>query len=301
MTVAVPSRFNFWRTVYSHGWCVLPPFEVDKENRSLRMIANASPGKPVAITVNQPKRSTLRIEANSDGALAPREKQQIIAQVKTVLRLEEDFSEFYAAARKLASFRWVPRFGAGRLLRAPTVFEDVVKMICTTNCSWALTETIVGNLCRNLGMRVQRSDALICAFPTPQALAECSEKFLRREIRAGYRAPYLRELGRRIVNGELDVEAWRHSPLPTEELYGEVRSVKGIGPYAAGNIMKLLGRYDYLAIDSWCRKKFFEIHRKGRGGSDKAIEKFYEPFGKWRGLFFWVDVTKHWYEHENPF
>jgi len=303
MIIPVPSAFNFWRTVYSHGWCALPPFEVDTDTGScsLRMVANASPGNPVAVTVNQPERNILRIQICGSRALARREKQHLVAQVRTVLRLDEDFSEFYAEARKHPSFRWVPKFGAGRLLRAPTVFEDVVKMLCTTNCSWALTETMVRNLCRKLGARVQGRDAPVYAFPVPQDLAESSEKFLRREIRAGYRAPYLRELGRRVVTGDLDVEAWRQSPLPTEELYREVCSVKGIGPYAAGAIMKLLGRYDYLAVDSWCRKKFFEIHRNGRAVNDKAIEKFYEPFGKWRGLFFWMDVTKHWYEHEVPF
>ena len=37
------------------------------------------------------------------------------------------------------------------MLRSPTVFEDLVKMICTTNCSWALTEKMVTGLVENLG------------------------------------------------------------------------------------------------------------------------------------------------------
>jgi len=188
--------------------------------------------------------------------------------------------------------------GAGRLLRAPTVFEDVVKMICTTNCSWALTEIMVGNLCRKLGTRV---DDAHFTFPVPEAIANISEKFLRKEIRAGYRAPYLLELSRRIAKGDLELESWRTSTLPTGELFKTALSVKGIGPYAAGNILKLLGRYDYLGIDSWCRKKFYEIHRNGKIASDRVIEKYYKPFGKWRGLFFWLDVTKHWYDQKFPF
>ena len=35
--------------------------------------------------------------------------------------------------------------------------------------------------------------------------------------------------------------------------------------------------------------------------ADKVIEKFYAPFGTWKGLFFWLDVTKHWYEKKFPF
>jgi len=171
-------------------------------------------------------------------------------------------------------------------------------MMCTTNCSWALTEIMVENLCSKLGEPFDESHS---AFPSAEAIAEVSEKFLRKEIRAGYRAPYLLELSRRVAKGVLNPERWRISTLPTEELFDEVRSIKGIGPYAAGNILKLLGRYDYLGTDSWCRKRFFEIHKNGRKTTDKSIERFYKPFGTWRGLFFWLDVTRHWYDEKFPF
>jgi hypothetical protein len=80
-----------------------------------------------------------------------------------------------------------------------------------------------------------------------------------------------------------------------------VLSVKGIGEYAAGNIMKLLGRYDYLGLDSWVRKKFSELHRGGRKTSDTSIERHYKQFGKWKGLFFWLEMTKDWYTEKFPF
>jgi len=263
----------------------------------MRMVAHVSPNTIVPVEIGQPKSDRLVVRVLRKSVLSTKERNTLLANVATVLRLDENLSEFYSQARKHHRFHWVPKRGAGRLLRAPTVFEDVVKMICTTNCSWSLTETMVGNLCRKLGKKFGEDQY---AFPQPETLADASERFLRKEIRAGYRAPYLRELGQRITKGH-DIESWRQSKQPTVELYEEVCSVKGIGPYAAGNILKLLGRYDYLAIDSWCRKKFFEIHKNGRKTSDRVIEKFYEPFGKWKGLFFWMDLTKDWYEHEMPF
>jgi len=296
--VAVPSNFDFLRTIYSHGWCSLPPFRVEKESVRLRRVLELSTGKNIVVSVFRPSKSKPMVVTVDEGALAAEERQEVVSQIKSCFRLNEDYSEFYREARKHSAFRWVPKVGAGRLLRAPTVFEDVVKMICTTNCSWALTETMVGNLCRKLGRKVSGGSH---AFPQPEAIAECTETYLRKEIRAGYRSPYLLELSRRISKRELDVEFWRQTDLPTDELFEMVRSVKGVGPYAAGNILKLLGRYDYLGIDSWCRKQFFEIHKNGRKTSDRAIEKFYEPFGEWKGLFFWMDVTKHWYEKEFPF
>ena len=297
LTLPVPLQFNFWRTVYSHGWCSLPPFEVRKEDARLRRVLELSGGKTVLAEIYQSSRAALTIEV-SNGSLSEAERGALLENIKTCLRLHEDYAEFYIKARRHPEFRWIPKMGAGRLLRAPTVFEDVVKMMCTTNCSWALTEVMVGNLCGKLGRRV---DGSRCAFPVAEAIADCSEKFLRKEIRAGYRAPYLLELSKRISKGELDIEQWRRSALSTNELYEEARSIKGIGPYAAGNILKLLGRYDYLGIDSWCRKKFSEIHRNGRKIGDKAIERHYEPFDEWKGLFFWLDVTRDWYKKRFPF
>mgnify|MGYP003694276423 CR=1 FL=1 len=151
-------------------------------------------------------------------------------------------------------FNWIPTQGAGRLLRSPTVFEDLVKMICTTNCSWALTQKMVTGLVENLGRESSNGDR---TFPTPEAMALMPLKFYVNEVRAGYRSEYLKLLADRVASGELDVEAWLTSPLPTAELMKEMRGVKGVGPYAAENLLKLLGRYDGLALDSWTRAKFF--------------------------------------------
>lgn len=181
------------------------------------------------------------------------------------------------------------------MLRSPTVFEDVVKMICTTNCTWALTKIMVTNLVTHLGKGPGKT---LQAFPTPEAMAGSSEKYFRKEIKTGYRSPYLIELAKRVASKELDLESWRHSDLPTEELFKQMRGVKGIGPYAAGNIMKLIGRYDYLGLDSWVRAKYYELHRKGRKVKDSTIEKHYEPYGKWRGLIFWLEMTRYWHDEK---
>ncbi|MDE3056332.1 MAG: DNA-3-methyladenine glycosylase 2 family protein [Bacteroidota bacterium] len=287
----LPAGFNFLATVYSHGWCSLPPFSVEKETASLRAVIALNKRRSIPVRLES-KDTFLYIGIESNGALSKNEKEMINDAVRAMLRLDESLDEFYTEASKHAAFHWVRRVGAGRMLRSQTVFEDVVKMICTTNCSWALTKTMVKNLVEKIG------DG---AFPSPEAIASVSEKFLRKEIRCGYRAPYLLELAGRVVSKELTMEEWRTSALPTEKLFERVRSVKGAGDYAAGNLMRLLGRYDYLALDSWCRAKFFKLHKNGRTVKDSTIEKFYAPFGKWRGLFFWLDVTKYWYEKQFPF
>ena len=85
------------------------------------------------------------------------------------------FEDFYDLMNTEPGFSWIPEQGAGRMLRSPTVFEDLVKMICTTNCSWSLTEKMVTGLVENLGR--QEKDGRR-TFPSPQAMALMPLKFL---------------------------------------------------------------------------------------------------------------------------
>lgn len=292
----VPPGFDLWRTVYSHGWCALPPFSIDRERREFGVILRLKGRTPVRVSLSQENRGTLAV-TTGPGTLSGRSANETALHIRSILRMDDDLSRFYAVAATNPDFRWVAESGAGRLLRAQTMFEDAVKMICTTNCSWSLTETMVKNLCEHLGERT----AWGFLFPVPEAIAASSERFLRTRVKLGYRAPYVLEFARRVVKGDVDPESWRLSDAPTAELFAGMRSVKGIGPYAAGNLLKLAGRYEHLGIDSWCRMKFSEIHRKGRPVSDRTIERHYAGFGEMKGLFFWLDVTRHWYAEKFPF
>jgi 3-methyladenine DNA glycosylase/8-oxoguanine DNA glycosylase len=125
-------------------------------------------------------------------------------------------------------------------------------------------------------------------------MAEMPAEFFRDRIRSGYRAPYLAELSQRVASGSLDVEAWLTSELPLNELIKEMKSVKGVGNYAAENLLKLIGRYDGLALDSWTRAQFARLRNQGRAASDKKILRFYSRFNSWRGLALWCDLTRDW-------
>jgi len=165
-------------------------------------------------------------------------------------------------------------------------------MICTTNCSWALTLKMVNGLVNNLGRETNDGRR---SFPTAEVMASMPLKFFVDEIRAGYRASYLKELAERVAAGELKVEEWLKSDLATPQLIKEMKRVKGVGDYAAENLLKLLGRYDGLALDSWTRAKFYEIRNNGRKANDKKIARYYSRFDKWRGLALWCDVTRDWF------
>ena len=201
------------------------------------------------------------VRVSTSRPLNKAESAIVLRDARHILRLDDDLETFYLATANDPDFAWIGEQGAGRMLRSPTVFEDLVKMICTTNCSWALTEKMVTGLVQNLGRETNDGRR---SFPTPQAMASMPPKFFVDEVRAGYRAPYLKELADRVASGELNVEEWLTSDLPTRELVKQIKGVKGAGDYAAENLLKLLGRYDGLALDSWTRAKFFQVRNNGR-------------------------------------
>ncbi len=291
--VTTPLEFNFRRTVLSHGWCALPPFEFEKDTWTLVRVLDGGQPRPLTVKISSTN-GGLKIKTSR--RLGKRATEKVVRDVRHMFRLDDDLRDFYQSMAAEPEFAWIASEGAGRLLRSPTVFEDLVKMLCTTNCSWSLTEKMVGALVRELG---QEADDGRKSFPTATAMAAKPEKFFRDTIRAGYRAPYLKELAQRVAAGALDIESWLTNAAPLDDLIKEMKSVKGVGNYAAENLLKLIGRYDGLALDSWTRAQFARARNNNRAASDKKIARFYARFDSWRGLALWCDMTRHWLDPQH--
>jgi 3-methyladenine DNA glycosylase/8-oxoguanine DNA glycosylase len=292
ITILPPRDFSFKRTAFSHGWTELPPFEIDAKTWTIIRVLDSALATPLAVVITGTNRA---IKVSVPRKIGQRAVAAITRDVRHMLRLDDDLTKFYSAMNADPDFDWIPRAGAGRLIRSPTVFEDLVKTICTTNCSWALTQKMVQGLVNNLGREAADGRR---TFPTPEAMASAPASFYRDVVRAGYRAPYFKELAERVASGELEVESWLKSDLPTVELKREMKRVKGVGDYAAENLLKLVGRYDVLALDSWVRAKFARTHGKGRATPDVKIARYYSRFDSWRGLALWCDMTRDWLDEE---
>lgn len=288
-SIKTPAGFDFKRTLDSHGWRDLRPFE-RVDDSTLARVLDVGEAAPVAVTIKDAGRA---LRVSTPRRLGKRAAARVERDVRHIFRLDEPLDEFYAAVAKDPDFAWIARDGAGRLLRSPTVYEDLVKSIMTTNCSWSLTRKMVTGLVGNLGREAACGRR---AFPSAEVMAARPVEFYRDVVRAGYRAAYLKELAERVASGELDVESWLSSKLSTAELKREMMRVKGVGDYAAENLLKLVGRYDVLALDSWVRGKFAKVRNRGRVCDDKKIARFYSRFREWRGLALWCDMTRDWFE-----
>ena len=180
--IPVTRDFSFRRTVMSHGWCELLPFTFDPKTWILTRVLDLNGSAPVTLKIKGTARA---IKVRASRRLSKNDAALVVRDLRRMFRLDDEIGTFYKLVAADTEFAWIPAQGAGRLLRSPTVFEDLVKMICTTNCSWALTDKMVSGLVNYLGREAPDGRR---TFPTPQAMALMPAKFYRDEIRAGYRS-----------------------------------------------------------------------------------------------------------------
>lgn len=282
------------RTLTSHGTASLPPMLLDEAAGRLEVTVPVRGGRPRTVVIGPGSNGHARIEVRgrAPGAAAT---ASLAETVRRILNLDEDLSAFYRVAAADPDLAWVTA-GAGRMVHAPTVFEDVIKTVCTTNCSWSLTTKMVTALVEHLGEpAVGTLDAWRGrAFPTPTAMAAADERFYRDVARAGYRGPYLRSLARSVAEGEVDLEALRERDIPDDEVEARLLTLPGLGPYAAAHVMLTLGRYGRLILDSWTRPTYARLRGSRRPVSDAGIARRFRRYGPHAGLAFWCYLTRDW-------
>jgi N-glycosylase/DNA lyase len=309
--VQTPRPFDLLLTVESHGWYDLPPWRWDRDRRRLGRPLRLRSGRAVFAEVAQGPQE-LAFRAAAEGRLSAREVREARDAMAICLSLDEDLAPFRARVealeavraggkgKDLPDLRWALATGAGRLVRSPTVFEDAVKTLCTTNCTWAVTRGIVTRLCEQLGEPAPLESR---TFPTPQAMAARDARFYREAIRTGYRAPFFVALARAVAEGRLDLEGLRapgDGAETVDAVASRIRALDGFGPYATEHLLRLLGRHGHLALDSWNRKKLAKLRGKKRPPGDRTLKRWYARYGEWAGLAMWLEATADWHAGELP-
>lgn len=316
LTIRTPGDFRLARDVCSYGYFLLEPNHWDPETGILARVLDLEEGAagvvieevggkkqapsvtrsvppPLSARGEDPARS---LRLRFDRALSRGEQTEAKRQVGRMLALDTDEAE-------LADFHRVdPRWaaeGRGRLFRSPTLFEDVVKTVTSCNVTWPSTVGMNRRLCEVMG---RRSPGGGFAFPTVEKLARAKAVTLRSRCRVGYRDTRIVELARLFRKGEVD-EAWLRDPATDDEaVFKFLKSLPGIGPYAAGNIMQLLGRYSRLALDSESLRHARAVLKME--GTDAELMKrlagHYEPFGRHKFRSYWFEVWAFYESRKGP-
>jgi 3-methyladenine DNA glycosylase/8-oxoguanine DNA glycosylase len=264
------------RTLASHGVADLLPNRLDEQTWTLET-ALAIDGRAHDVRVSEGSPGHAEVRGGT---------KRTLPVIRHMLRLDEDLSNFYAMIADDPDLAWAAN-GAGRMLRSPTVFEDVVKTVCTTNCAWSGTVRMVTALVEHLGIDGR-------TFPSPEAMADAPDDFYTDVARAGYRGPYLRAIATTVADGTLDLEALDgRGEASDDEVAERLLALPGVGPYAAAHIMMLLGRYGRLILDSWTRPTYARLAGR-KTVKDTTIERRFRRYRNFAGLAFWLYLTRDW-------
>ena len=287
-SISARPPFNFLSVVNSHGWRQLAPFSYNEEDRTLCYVLRLTNGRVIELKFRDGMDGVI-VETKKLGAA---ERREVKEKAGWIFGLDMDFSHFYAASRGEPKLAGAKKLALGRVLRSPTLFEDVIKTILNTNTLWTVTKNMTHKLVNELGASTTpaaplRAGANNKAFPTPEAIPASSPEFLKEKIRVGYRASAIHQLAIRVASGAMDLESLKTSHLQTLELRKELLRINGVGPYAAANLLLILGRTDFIPIDSWALKLVSQEWYNGKPVTPKEVEKHFDHWGEFKGLAFW--------------
>ena len=264
--------------VRSHGWPLLRPFVLDGNRLSWAMDLPCSGVRQVQVrwTVGSWR---LSIWASEESVTAE-DRTHIRNAIGWMFRRDERFDTFWKLCDERQMFRPCVERGMGALLRSPSVFEDVVKTMCTVNCHWRNTKRMVDKLCTSFGKSAETNGYhhKVFAFPVPDRLAKASEDQLKR-AGLGFRAAFIRGFARRVVNGQVNLDGWV-AEKDADRLRSSLLGVTGIGPYGANHMLVLLGHYGFVPCDSEVRAYLGLPPKTKQKTVEDEVERRFHKWGR---------------------
>jgi len=306
-----PPDFDFATAVGSYGFFALAPNEWEPKTLALTTVVHAADtvlcirlrparcaGRDV-LSINVFNQSSRREAANPESAaanrqpalsppLSPAQRDAIHNAVGRMLRLDENLTPFHDLCAADPQLRPIAERRFGRLLRSESLFEDIVKTMCTCNITWRQTVSIVRRLVERHGTPAANEPARR-AFPTPDQLASVKADELKSGCGLGYRSEWVHTLARQVADGSFDLGRCENEEMPTDELYKLLRTIRGVGDYAASSVCMLLGRYDRLAIDTELIKHYRDRFPR-RKPTPTNIRKHYARFCPHDYLVYWWEL-----------
>lgn len=288
LDIHLPKNFNFEAATRDHGWYLLPPFYVGKDEKTVMRAEKLESGKLLMLEFEN-NMDQLHIKIKDDRKLTDKEVTEVIKRVEWMYRINEDLTGFYELCSRNEGWSNVVKLQKGRLLRSSSLFEDIIKTILTTNTTWSRTVSMTENLVKHLGEKYS-NDSELYAFPTPEAILEKGEEFLNTTVKLGYRSKYIYDFAENYANGIYDFKEWQNPNIPTEKVASEITKINGVGPYALSIILMIVGRYDFLPIDSEFKKHVKTKYYPDITPSKAQMEKIYEEWEEYKFLAYWFDV-----------
>jgi len=291
LSLSVPGDFLFRRDVCSYGYFLLAPNRWEPGAMVLhRTLEVGEPGAWVTVVtrIDQPGDEPGNpVRVRCDRVLDRSCAAELKRLIGRMLNLEDD--GVGAFHRKAKAFR---RSGRGRLFRGPTLFEDVIKTVTSCNVAWTSTIRMNERLCALINP----------AFPRAAQIARRRPGTLRARCGVGYRDVRIVELARLFASDADEVAGLEDGSRSDAEVYEQLLELPGIGPYAASNIMQLLGRYGHLPVDTETlrhARSFLGMEGEERE-LRRRVEEHYERYGDHRFRAYWFELWADYERRRGP-
>ncbi len=296
--LAVPAPFSLKSLALSHGWHECAPFSWAEGGQSLQYVARRGrDAYRVTIKQEPARRGRVALDVRvMDVALSGEELAEVERDVRHMLRLDEDYGAFYELCGRHEHLAPAAAIAAGRLLRAPSLFEDIIKTICGTNVNWTQAVKMINRVAQ-LGPCVPHFRHLN-AWPTPTEILRAGEAYLSDVCRLGYRSASILKLCEGVRRGTIDLDAIRAAAadpaVTSAQVVALLRQIHGVGEASAHFLLATLGRYDLVGIDSWTLTYVGRTYYHGRKPTARQVRRVYEPFSPYQHLAWWCEQWLTW-------
>lgn len=212
-------------------------------------------GQAISVEVTRPleRRNKLKVTLRGERLGEP-VRRQAAEMVTKVLGLGIDLRPAMRRIRRAAKDRNLPhferldalarRFAGLRPPRFPSVFEAILNGISCQQISLLVGLTLLGRLCRRLGIELEGRHA----FPRPEDLAGAHVSDLRRLGYSGRKAEYILNVARLVADGQLDLESL--AAMDNQHALAALMELAGVGRWTGEYVLlRGLGRLDVFPAD----------------------------------------------------
>ncbi len=233
--------------------------------------------------VHGPYRPKLQLEIQSQESLDEAQIREAKAKIVKALDLKRDLPMFYNRFLDDVLAEAFERFPGLRLMHAWDFFEALVSCMLTQWSSVRGWNTVARRLRRSFGTPVRFKYGSTCySSATAESIANGDMAELR-HCGTGFRAKYLKEAARMVVEGEMDLED--AASLPYLEAKRTLMQIPGVGTKVADCMLLYgYGMLEAAPVDVWMHRVIQRLYLDGEKTSQRRAEEFLRGhFGTWAG------------------
>ncbi|XP_076946109.1 uncharacterized protein LOC143617426 [Bidens hawaiensis] len=296
MEIQVASTFKLERAVCNHGFFMMAPNHWNPSTKTLIRPLRLPPNnQTVTVSISQPSPTIISVSILYNALISPSHHQPILDQVKRMLRLSNEEEEAMTAFHRLHTD--AASEGFGRLFRNPSLFEDIVKTWLLCACRFSDSLEMAKKIC-NLNPKRKRGKRKKTEwnFPTAQELSSFDRDKLKSIL--GYRGDGISVFATDVTSGKVDLDRLEHecsysnSSSIGDDLYKELKKVKGIGDFAACNILMCIGFYHRVPVDSETSRHIKQVHQRVNEDTNEMIKDIYDKYAPFQTLAYWFELLE---------